>query len=165
MDDTISSLFLKELESEVAATRKCLERIPPSLFKYKPHEKSMQMGDLVLMAAEIPKWITASLKDGEINFETWQRHKLTTTEDVLKYLDQNVKDAKKILAETSDKALEKMFYLKSGKQELMKSSNKDNISSLINHWVHHRGQMTVYMRLNDIPVPSIYGPSADDKTF
>jgi uncharacterized damage-inducible protein DinB len=74
--------------------------------------------------------------------------------------------AKRVFEQVTDETLQnEMFYLKMNGQELMKSSKLDTISSSINHWVHHRGQLTVYMRLNDIAVPSIYGPSADDRTF
>lgn len=165
MNSTISQMFLKELETEVAATRKCLERISEDLYEYKPHEKSMQMGYLALLVADIPKWITYTIKEGEIDLGTWEKFKLNKTADLLEYFDHNIEEVKKVLAEVSDEVLEEMFYLKMGGQELMKSSKKESVSSSLNHWVHHRGQLTVYMRLNDIAVPSIYGPSADDKTF
>jgi uncharacterized damage-inducible protein DinB len=157
--------FLKELETEIIATRKCLERIDEKLFNYKPHEKSMLMGYLSVIVAEVPKWITITIEKGEIDFATWERYSLTTNDDLLKYFDKNIESAKNALQNTTDEALEEMFYLKMGGKELMKSSKKDSISQSIKHWVHHRGQLTVYMRLNNILVPSIYGPSADDKTF
>lgn len=162
---TLTQEFLRELEAEVAASRKCLERITENLFEYKPHEKSMQMGYLSLLVADIPKWIATIIEKGEVNFATWEQYKLTTVADLLKRFDQNVEFAKNALGNADDKSLEDMFYLKMGEKELMKSSKKESVSSSLNHWVHHRGQLTVYMRLNGIPVPSIYGPSADDKTF
>jgi uncharacterized damage-inducible protein DinB len=165
MNSTIAQLFLKELEAEIAASRKCLERISEDLYEYKPHEKSMAMGYLALLFADIPKWITATIEQGEIDLATWGRFKLNKTADLVEYFDQNIESARKVLSSVSDEALEEMFYLKTGEQELMKSSKKDSVSSSLNHWVHHRGQLTVYMRLNDIAVPSIYGPSADDKSF
>jgi len=158
--------FWKELEAEISATRKCLERIPESAFNYKPHEKSMLMGYLSVIVAEVPKWIAITLEDGEIDFATWQKYSLTTTAEMLKYFDDNVEQAKKALQNTSDKVLdEEMFYLKMGGKVLMSSTKKDSISTSLRHWVHHRGQLTVYMRLNDIAVPAIYGPSADDQSF
>ncbi len=157
--------FLREMESEIVATRKCLERMEDSLFKYKPHEKSMEMGYLAVIVADIPKWLTTIVEVGEIDFATWEKYKLTTSTDLVRYFDENVIKAKKVLSETSDEALEEMFYLKMNGKELAKDSKKNSVSSSINHWVHHRGQLTVYMRLNNLAVPSIYGPSADDKTF
>ncbi len=144
--------FLRELNTEVMASRRCLE-------------KSMAMGYLAVLVAEIPKWISIIVEVGEIDFATWKKYSLSTNADLVKYFDQNVELARKALGNVSDKHLEEMFYLKTGGKELMKSSKKESISSALNHWVHHRGQLTVYMRLNNIPVPSIYGPSADENNF
>jgi uncharacterized damage-inducible protein DinB len=91
---------------------------------------------------------------------------LTTTDALVAYFNENIEGAKKACRQVTDEVLEnEMFYLKMNGQDLMTSSKLDNISSSINHWVHHRGQLTVYMRLNNIAVPSIYGPSADDRNF
>ena len=157
--------FNREMMEEVPASRKCLERIKEELFGWKPHEKSMQMGYLSVIVAEIPKWIHIIVENGEIDFGTWEKYKLTTNADLLKYFEDNVKLAETSLQNTNDGALEEMFYLKMNGKELMKSSKKESISSAIRHWAHHRGQLSVYMRLNGIRVPAIYGPSADDKTF
>ena len=165
MENIFGKEYLKELEAEATASRKCLERMKDELYEYKPHEKSMQMGYLALLLADIPKWITVSIEKGEVDFVTWDRFKGTTTAEFLEYFDKNIIDAKRALSNVSDKELEDMFYLKRGEEELMKSTKKENVSSSLNHWVHHRGQFSVYLRMNYIPVPSIYGPSADDKTF
>jgi uncharacterized damage-inducible protein DinB len=165
MSNTFGELFLKEVEVETPATRKCLERIPESLYKWKPHERSMEMGYLAQLVAELPKWVAAIVEDGEIDFATWEKYKLTTNDDLLEYFEDNIKHAEKALKKVSDEELKEMFYLKDKGKELMKSNKKDSVSSFLNHWVHHRGQLTVYMRLNDILVPAIYGPSADDKTM
>lgn len=166
MKRTIGQLFLKELEAEETATRKCLERVPESLYNWKPHEKSMQLGYLALLVADIPKWMSVSIEKGTIDLATWEKHSLTTTKDLCEYFNENMEGAKNVFRKVTDTSLEtEMFYLKMNGQELIKSSKLDNISSSINHWVHHRGQLTVYMRLNNIAVPSIYGPSADERTF
>ncbi len=157
--------YARELEAEVAASRKCLERMDEKLFSYKPHEKSMEMGYLAVLVADVPKWIAVTIERGEIDFATWERYKLTTKDELVKYFEQNIAAAKHALENTTDETLEEMFYLKAGGKELMKSTKKETVSSSLNHWVHHRGQLTVYMRLNNIPVPSIYGPSADDRSF
>jgi uncharacterized damage-inducible protein DinB len=155
--------FLKELEAEAAASRKCLERIPESLFTWKPHEKSMTMGYLALLVAEIPKWIHTMVESSEIDFATFQHFEPKTTADLVKHFDDNLENARKALQSVSDEALDEPFYLKNQGQVLFTSSKKESIAPSINHLVHHRGQLTVYMRLNDIAVPSIYGPSADDR--
>jgi uncharacterized damage-inducible protein DinB len=157
--------FLKELEAEAAASRKCIERTPENLFMWKPHEKSMEMGYLAMLGADIPRWITFIIEKGEIDFATWEKYKLTTTADLVKYFDKNMEEAKKALSNVSNDDLKGDFVLKAGGKELMRDNKKDSLGSTLNHWVHHRGQLTVYLRLNNIPVPAIYGPSADDKNW
>ena len=163
--DVLCKYFLKELEAEEPASRKCVERIPDKLFTWKPHAKSMEMGYLALLVAEIPLWIAKAIEKSVIDFETFSHFKPTNTAELVKHLDENFAGAKKALQNISDEALSEMFFLKNKGITLMSSSKLDTISSSINHLAHHRGQLTVYMRLNDIPVPSIYGPSADEKSF
>jgi uncharacterized damage-inducible protein DinB len=157
--------FLKELEAETASSRRCLERIPESLYNWKPHEKSTTMGYLALLVAEIPKWITHMIEKGEIDFATFEHFKPATTAELVAHFDENINGAKNALQQVTNEGLAAPFYLKFHGQVVFTSPKKENIGSTINHWVHHRGQLTVYMRLNDIAVPSIYGPSADDKGF
>ncbi len=160
-----ANAFLKELEAEIPSTRKCLERIPEALFDYKPHEKSMTLGYLALLVAEIPKWIQAALKDNVIDFATFKHYQPKNTAELLAHFDENIVNAKKALSNATDETFSKKFELKRNGEVLMSVPMISNISSTLNHWVHHRGQLTVYMRLNNIAVPSIYGPSADDKNF
>jgi uncharacterized damage-inducible protein DinB len=157
--------YLKELEAEAPATRKCLERISESLYGWKPHEKSTTMGYLVLLVAEIPKWITHMIEKSEIDFATFQHFKPKTTAELVAHFDENLEGAKKTLQQVSNEGLSEPFFLKSNGQVVFSAPKKENVSSSINHWVHHRGQLTVYMRLNNIAVPAIYGPSADDRVF
>lgn len=157
--------FSSEIESEIRATRKCLESIPDKLYKYKPHEKSMELGYLALLVAAIPKWIVDMVERSEIDLATYERFELSTTEALVKYFDDNVEAARRTLSKVNNKELDSKFELKVSGKVVMSSSKKESVQQSINHWVHHRGQLTVYMRLNDIPVPSIYGPSADDRTF
>ena len=156
---------LKELEAEAVASRKCLERIPVNLFDYKPHPTSMPMGYLALLVAEIPMWITIMIEKGEIDFATYKHAEPKTTEELVAHFDNNMKGAAKALQNVSDEDLQKTFYLKTDGKIIFSIKIIDNLTQTINHWVHHRGQLTVYMRMNQIPVPSIYGPSADDKQF
>lgn len=157
--------YLKELESEIRATRRCLEAIPESVYGWKPHEKSMNMGYLSLLVADMPRWIARCIERSEINFASDDPTKLSTNQALLDQFDKNINEAKKALSTVTNEELEQPFYLKNGDTLLFTQSKKDCVQSTINHWVHHRGQLTVYMRLNDIPVPSIYGPSADERTF
>lgn len=163
--NTLGLRFWKELEAESVATRKCLERIPESSFGWKPHEKSMTMGYLSLLVAEIPRWIQYMVETSEIDFVKFEHFQPKTTAELVNHFDENLRKAKNALQGVSNEALADPFYLKSNGQVVFTSPKKENIASSINHQVHHRGQLTVYMRLNDIPVPSIYGPSADDRGF
>ena len=165
MDNTIINQFISEFEAEIPATKKCIERIPEKLFNWKPHEKSMTLGYLTLLVAEIPMWISTMIKTREIDFKTFKHAEPRTTSEMVTYFDENVNGAKQAFQELSIEDLSKPFVLKNGDQIIISSPLNENISSTLNHWVHHRGQLTVYMRLNDILVPSIYGPSADEKNF
>ena len=157
--------FLDELNAEYPATLACLERIPETLFDFKPHPKSMTLGYLSLLVAEIPLWIKHMITDGEIDFVTFDHFKPTTTAELVDHYEDNIAAAQNALLASDDKSLESPFSLKANGQLLYTAPKIKDIATTLNHWVHHRGQLTVYMRLNDIPVPSIYGPSADDRQF
>ncbi|MBC7934831.1 MAG: damage-inducible protein DinB [Rhizobacter sp.] len=164
-DNFVAAAFAQEMKDEYTSTKKCLERIPEALYKYKPHPTSMEMGYLTLLVAEIPLWIYETIHSGEIDFETYNHFELSTNEKLLQHFEDNFNKAISILEKTTADELEENFSLKDHGKLLMSSSRKKSVSSSINHWVHHRGQLTVYMRMNEIAVPSIYGPSADDKGF
>lgn len=161
----LANLFALELQAEYPATKKCLERIPERIYHFKPHPKSMELGYLALLVAEIPQWIVHTIRDGVIDLATYKRFELSTGEALLQHFEKNFKNAVEVLRQTTDDKFEDQFILQNSGQQLMSSSKKESIGSSINHWIHHRGQLTVYMRLNDILVPSIYGPSADERTF
>ena len=165
MKDTLGIHFLKELESEESSTRKCLERIPPELSGYKPHEKSMPMGYLSLIVAEIPKWISHTIEKSEIDFATFEHFQPKTTAELVKHFDENMAGAKRALKNISDENFSAPFHLKNKGLLLLTMPKDVSVGQSINHLAQHRGQLTVYMRLNNILVPSIYGPSADDKSF
>jgi uncharacterized damage-inducible protein DinB len=162
---TIISNLQKSMESEHAATRKCVERIPASAYDFKPHPKSMSMGYLVLLVCDIPNWLTHMMDEDQIDLANFKNDQPTTTEDMVKYLDNNVAGAVAAFKRLKEDRLELPFSLVAGPQLLSKTPRLDSLTSSVNHWVHHRGQLTVYMRLNDIAVPSIYGPSADDNPW
>ncbi len=164
-DISFGTEYLKELEAETRATRKCLERVPETLFDWKPHEKSMNLGYLSILVAEIPNWITHMIEKSEIDFATFEHFKPRTTSELVSHFDKNIEGAKNALKKVSNEGLAELFYLKNKGQVVFSSPKKENVATSINHMVHHRGQLTVYLRLNNIPVPSIYGPSADDRGF
>lgn len=162
---TIISQFQSELEAETPSTRKCLERIPEKLYDWKPHAKSMTLGYLTLLVAEIPRWIAVMVNERVIDFQTFKHVQPKTPAEMVSHFDENIEAAKLAFQKLVPEDLNKSFTLKNGDQIYINSPLDENIRSTLNHWVHHRGQLTVYMRLNDILVPSIYGPSADDKGF
>jgi len=161
----LANLFARELQSEYTATKKCLEKIPESIYSYKPHPKSMELGYLALLVAEIPLWIVHIIKEGVIDFATYKRFQLTTSGVLLQHFEDSFNKAVQALQQVTDDKLEDKFTLQNSGQLLMSTSKKDSIGSGINHWVHHRGQMTVYLRLMGAKVPALYGPSADDQRF
>jgi uncharacterized damage-inducible protein DinB len=166
MSNTKAQSFLHELNAEYRATRKCLEVIPEGLFEYKPHPKSMNLGYLALLVAEIPLWIKNMIVDSEIDFVTFKHFQPKTTAELVNHFEENMEAARKALENSTDEELQSStFSLKANGQVLYTAPKISDVATTLNHWVHHRGQLTVYMRLNDIPVPSIYGPSADDNSF
>ena len=162
---TLGQMFLSEIEGEAPSTRKCLERITPEVFSFKPHEKSMEMDRLSVLVSEIPKWIAYTLEKGDIDFTTFTHEQPKNGEELAKHLGDNIAWAKKLLEKVTDTELNQTFNLKNNGQVLMSMSKKDMVSSSIRHWVHHRGQLTVYLRLCNIPIPPIYGSTADEGGF
>jgi len=157
--------YLQELTTEATATRKCLERIKADQFDFKPHPSSMNMGYLCLLVAEIPRWIAIMVTEAEIDFANFTHPEIKTTQELLAYFDDNMNNAIKALQGVSAADNEKIFSLKTNGQTIFSTKMLEYIGPTINHWVHHRGQLTVYMRISGIQVPSIYGPSGDDKNF
>jgi uncharacterized damage-inducible protein DinB len=165
MKSIIGQEYLRELETEVKATRECLANTPMDDPEWKPHEKSMPLGYLAAMVAEMPKWITYIIEKNEVNFGTFEHEKVKTTEDLVAAFDKNMENVRKSFEMLTDDGLKKTFTLRNEDQVLMTLPVDEVISQSINHLVHHRGQLTVYLKLLDKPIPSIYGPSADSGGF
>jgi len=123
------------------------------------------MGYLALLVAEIPLWMAHMIETGEIDLVTFEHPKTQSTAELVKYFDDNVRKAEAALGKLADEDLEKEFSLKSNGQVYYSSPLRIDLRTTLNHWVHHRGQLTVYMRMSGIEVPALYGPSADDKHF
>lgn len=161
----LATAFLAELDNEAKVTRQCLERVPAEKFDWKPHEKSMTMGRLAVHCAEMFGWTKETLKKDVLDFATMEHKPFapTSTVELLAYFDDLIAKAKIILSETSDETFMTDWTMRNGDQVYMTMPKVAVMRSFVmNHIVHHRGQLSVYLRLNDIPVPSIYGPSADE---
>ena len=163
--NTIGSTFIAELEQEAKVTREVLSRIPVDKFDWKPHEKSMAFGRLASHVAEMFGWTPSTLMHPELDFSKfdYKPYDPATTEDLLEFLDKNVTEAVETLRNTPDEQFMENWTMRNAETVYFTLPKVAVMRSFImNHIVHHRGQLSVYLRLNDIAVPSIYGPSADE---
>jgi len=164
----ISQGLLGEFDHEMANARKSLERVPDGKFDWKPHTKSMSMGALAGHIAFIPHWakLTLDTPEFDVNPAGGQRERppeLKTRKDVLAFFDANVPEARAAIAAANDEAMMKQWSLLNGGKAIFSMPRVAVLRSMIlNHMIHHRAQLGVYLRLNDIPVPALYGPSADE---
>ena len=160
----IKDALLPEFDHEMATARKVIERVPEDKFGYKPHDKSMSMGRLASHIAEMPTWATSSIALDSLDLATdYKPFDAGSRAQLLEAFDKNVAGARSAIAGASDETLMKSWSLKRGGATLMTMPKIAVVRSfMLNHVIHHRGQLSVYLRLNDVPVPSIYGPSADE---
>ena len=162
--------FQAELGSEVDRSRRALEQVPEGKYDWKPHEKSMILGYLANMVATMPTWLAMQVTQDELDVapaegSNMERKRLDTSEELLAALDKAAADARAALEGTTEEHLMTSWRLLARGQVVMEQPRYVFIQDTINHWAHHRGQMTVYLRLLDAKVPAIYGPSADDSEF
>lgn len=164
----LSQALLAEFDQEMPSTRRTLERIPMDKYDWTPHAKSFSIGKLATHVAQIPNWATVTVQTDELDFaqQPSEPPNPRTTEELLAFFDQNVAEARAALAGMSEEEFEKPWTLRSGEKVFFTAPKAAVLRSFVmNHLVHHRAQLTVYLRLNDIPVPGLYGPSADENVF
>ncbi|HTW64963.1 MAG TPA: DinB family protein [Bryobacteraceae bacterium] len=157
-----------EIRQEAATTRRVLERVPEDKLGWKPHPKSMTLGQLAMHVAMIPGAITrlAAVDEFEVNPASFAPPLPNTTAEILETLDSSIQAAEKYLGGVSESAAMANWRAVINGRELMSMPRATMVRALmLNHWYHHRGQLSVYLRLLQVPVPSIYGPSADDNPF
>jgi uncharacterized damage-inducible protein DinB len=154
---------LDEFELEMAATRRLLERVPSDQGAWKPHPKSFSLGHLTQLVATMPSWITRTLRQTGIDLAGGPGYSLQATEALLEQFDRHVAEAREALAAVTGEALEASWSLTHGEMVLMTGVRGPVTRSHLNHLIHHRGQLTVYLRLVDVPLPQIYGPTADER--
>ncbi|MEP6920336.1 MAG: DinB family protein [bacterium] len=166
----LTEYLAAELDREVERSRYALKNVPEAKYDWKPHEKSMIFGYLVNMVATIPMWISMQVKQEELDVapaegSSMEHERLDTSAELIEALDKAAASAREALKQTTDEHLMTNWRLLARGQVVMEAPRYEMIQDTINHWSHHRGQMTVYLRLMGAKVPAIYGPSADDKEF
>jgi uncharacterized damage-inducible protein DinB len=164
----LADLLLPEFDSEIATTRKVLERVPDDRIEWKPHEKSFPMGHLAQLVAMIPGWTMFVITKTEFDIAPREGpsavYRFLPVDQLLKMFDQNVAEARPLIRGVSDEALQQPWTLKAGGHEVSTMSRYMVFRTLmLNHLVHHRAQLGVYLRLTDRPVPQMYGPTADER--
>jgi uncharacterized damage-inducible protein DinB len=160
---SISETLLPEFDQEMATTRRLLERVPSEKGRWKPHEKSFPLGHLAQLVASMPGWITKTLLDTSVDLGAFTGYSYEQTEALLAQFDHNVQEARAAIASSKDADYRVSWSLKWGERVIFTLPRADVVRQNINHLIHHRGQLTVYLRLVDVPIPSIYGPTADEK--
>jgi uncharacterized damage-inducible protein DinB len=161
---TTGHAVLPEFDEEMKKTRRALERVPDDKFDWKPHEKSMTMGKLAGHIAGLPGFSAAMLTTEFIDFDKGDYKPAVARNrgELLDLLDKNIALAREAIAGTTDDQMKKSWHMIYQGKKMFEAPRADGLRSLINHLVHHRGQLTVYLRLNEIAVPALYGPSADE---
>ncbi|RYE24116.1 MAG: hypothetical protein EOP51_08380 [Sphingobacteriales bacterium] len=160
----LNEMLISELEKEAASTRKILAAVPNGQYEYKPHEKSMPLGRLATHVAELPIWVSRALGENyDMQGNPLPRPVMDNTEALLAFFEERLTAAKEALNNVTNEQLQEDWSLTRGEHVISKASRFDTMRSwMLNHQVHHRGQLSVYLRLLDVPVPGMYGPSADD---
>jgi uncharacterized damage-inducible protein DinB len=163
----LTEAFVQEIDHEAATTRRVLERVPADRLAWKPHAKSMSLGELAMHVAQVPGFISSWATQDTLDFGSLTHQAApTSTEQILEAHDSGLAKAKENMTSLGDAGLQRIW------QGTMKGAPMFSMpkvallrSVLFNHWYHHRGQLSVYLRLLDVPVPPIYGPSADENPF
>lgn len=160
----ITDLFVAQLDREVASTRRALERVPEGKSDWKPHPKSMALGYLSTLVATIPSWIATMVERENLDIGVGEGPKaLANNRALVELFDQSAAAARRALSGTTDDHLMKRWQLLVSGRVVDEKPRYAMIGDTFGHLAHHRGQLTVYLRLNEIPVPSIYGPTADER--
>jgi DinB superfamily len=158
----LNEMLLDQLEREVASTRKAVERVPDGDPDWKPHPKSMPMGYLATLVATMFGWIAMIVDTDHLDLGGGGAPTASTAADRLALFDKSVADARRALSTATDDHLRLPWQLRVNGQVVDEKARYMTIADTFSHLAHHRGQLTVYLRLNEQPVPSIYGPTADE---
>jgi uncharacterized damage-inducible protein DinB len=163
----LKKFFLEQLEREAAASRKVIERLPEGQSSWKPHERSMELGYLASLVATMPGWPAFMIERDELDLNdpsgSFRTKTVENKDELLRLLDKGMSDSRKALENTTEQHMMGCWRLTAGDQVLTEGPRYTMIADgALAHLAHHRGQLTVYLRLNEAKVPAIYGPSADE---
>lgn len=166
----LHEFILAEFEREVPRTRRALEQVPEGHYDWKPHEKSMVFGYLTQLVAIMPSWVGMQLTMDELDIapadgSTMKQETLKTSAELVAALEKAAAGARQALEKTTDEHLATSWRLKARGVVVQEASRAEMIQDTLGHWAHHRGQLTVYLRLLGAKVPALYGPSADENSF
>jgi uncharacterized damage-inducible protein DinB len=161
---SIAQMLLPEFDQEMANTRKMLERVPDGKFDYRPHERSMTLGRLAAHLAEVPSYATGTLRMERMDFTGQEKpFSPVTRQELLDAFDKHVVEARGLLATASDEELAKIWTLTYKGQQIFSMPRAAVLRTMVmSHLIHHRAQLGVYLRLNNVEIPGMYGPSADE---
>jgi uncharacterized damage-inducible protein DinB len=163
---SIIQALLQELEQEAQTTKRVLERVPQEHLGWKPHPKSYSLGQLALHVAQVPGGVAEFVMQNPAAPPDFVQEQAKTSAELVPALEQSVARAKSVLGGLDDRAAMETWRLVAGGRELMAMPRAAFLRAImLNHWYHHRGQLTVYLRQLNVPVPSVYGPSADENPF
>ena len=159
---TFGQSLLSEFDQEMALTRKAIARVPDAKGDWKPHPKSFSLAHLTQLVSAMPGWLTNMVTEPDLDLAKSPGYSTQTTASLLAMFDKLAAQARETLAAATDEDVAKSWSLKHGDRVLYTATRRQVVRETINHLVHHRAQLTVYLRLLDVPVPSMYGPTADE---
>ena len=160
---TIGQEFLKEVEGEFATSRRLIERVPSDRGQWKPHPKSSPLGHLTQFVCVLPEIMSDIVHGIDLDLAAGPGYTFETTETLLRTFDASVAKLRATLSAAKDADFQGEWQVRNGDQVYDTSARRDALRNTINHFVHHRGQLTVYLRLLDVPIPQLYGPTADER--
>ena len=158
-----SQELLKEFDAEMEATRRVLARVPSDQGEWKPHPKSFSLAHLAQLVSWMPGWIARTLRETELDLQKGTGYSNEKTDTLLAGFDESVSAARAAIESSIEEDYQVSWSLKMGDRVLMTATRAEVVRQHVSHLSHHRGQLTVYLRLLDVPVPSVYGPTADEK--
>jgi uncharacterized damage-inducible protein DinB len=159
----LADTLLPEFDQEMKTTRRLMERVPSDKGSWKPHPKSFSLGHLAQLVAWMPAWIANAINETKLDLTKYPGYSLETTEWLLNELDKNVQSGRKAIEGAKESEWDVTWSLTRGDMVLFSAPRRTIVRQHINHLVHHRGQLSVYLRLNDVPLPPMYGPTADER--